>query len=90
MYKVTVRGVVRHCAVGRCLMKPSSRVSGSVGFAFGDDAAFDKKLKPEYRGHGLEFWGPLQHWHDDGGNFTDKGISQEGRGALGGLKAKFK
>lgn len=40
---------------------------------------FDALLKPEYRGHEIQFWQDLQGLHDFGQNWSASGISEIGK-----------
>ena len=53
------------CAVGRCLIDPESARQGTVG-CFPN---FESALKPEYRGHTINFWSDLQRLHDEKDNW---------------------
>lgn len=90
VYKATVKGVVKHCAVGRCLLKPSARSNGPVLLVFDGRAGLDENLKPEYQGHPLSFWADLQNWHDNERNFTKTGLSDRGKKILRELKETYR
>ena len=66
------------CAVGRCLEYPKKAADfvGGVEYSFGE--VLDKELKPEYRGHEIEFWRDLQNLHDGGYNWNNDGLSING------------
>lgn len=77
----------RKCAVGRCCREPKNYWKGVVGTIRVDLSAFGKpdavldleaELKPEYRGHELDFWRDLQRLHDSKGNWVQSGLSPEG------------
>lgn len=67
----------RMCAVGRVLSLEGLRKAHGCGDTvealanrrFNGD--LDSGLKPEYRGHSLEFWTDLQFLHDDGGRWNN-------------------
>jgi len=65
------------CAVGRCLTNPKTMQE----FPYGVDkferegVHIERRLKPEYRGHSLDFWEDLQGWHDNHRNFVGDSIS---------------
>jgi hypothetical protein len=79
------------CAVGRCMLNPKKYGGFAVSLheALKPQGGLDTLLKPEYRGHCVEFWGDLQSFHDDGENFTDGGLSVEGLGYLSELRTKW-
>lgn len=62
------------CAVGRCLINPEK--IQTLNFNIDDNLTGDIKevasmvniedeLKPEYRGHSIDFWHSLQKFHDN-------------------------
>lgn len=57
------------CAVGRCLIEPSTVDDGAVRYLM----PLDEILKPEYRGHSLDFWSGLQDFHDRSDSWHDNG-----------------
>lgn len=65
----------RMCAVGRCLIDPSKINNYPVD----DINQLEELLKPEYRGHPIDFWGNLQSFHDTPANWNDEGLSTEGK-----------
>lgn len=80
----------RMCAVGRCLTDEAAKEFGQVmedasGLAAlanpGEysESGLDPLLRPQYHGHSLEFWCELQRLHDWGRNWSDDGISPEGK-----------
>jgi hypothetical protein len=73
------------CAVGRCMIKPSVDMYGTVS---GYDE-FDLLLKPEYCNHPIRFWIDIQNWHDDDSNFTETNISISGITNLKKIRDKW-
>jgi len=61
------------CAVGRCLEQPElfKNQNGCVLFLVQFDC-LDSKLKPEYRGHNINFWKHLQCLHDTSNYWTGR------------------
>jgi hypothetical protein len=58
------------CAVGRCMLPEALEKYGRcntdvLGLARHACQTLDTLLKPEYRGHPVEFWKRLQMLHDD-------------------------
>jgi hypothetical protein len=69
------------CAVGRCLINPSKGFIGSVSsFSRADNTPVDleTELKPEYRGHGLQFWNVVQALHDNSYYWCNTGLTSAG------------
>lgn len=68
------------CAVGRCMISPSTQMAGSIRTLSRDDAPviLEEELKPEYRGHVPSFWSNLQDLHDRRFHWTDTGLSKKG------------
>lgn len=64
-------GLVKRCAVGRCMIMPKHSMEGSAEemqekmLDIGHEIGLDYLLEPRYRGLGVRFWAALQHWHDD-------------------------
>lgn len=70
----------RMCAVGRCLTNPKAMQEFEHGVEkfIGEGVYIERRLKPEYRGHSLEFWEDIQRWHDSYSNFVEDKISVKG------------
>jgi hypothetical protein len=69
------------CAVGRCLIDPSKGFLGDVPSfcrVDGMPADLETELKPEYRGHDLQFWGDLQRLHDYSFYWCETGLTELG------------
>jgi hypothetical protein len=79
------------CAVGRCMVAPTRNMIGGVatlhsGIKFTN---LEEELKPEYRGHSIEFWQSLQGLHDDSGNWGPKGLTLTGKLVADGIKIYY-
>ena len=85
------------CAVGMCMTNEALDEFGEF-----DDSAhglnehiveqgreFDLMLKPEFRGHAVDFWDLLQNFHDTNDNWCYRGLTDEGRKNLDYLIEKF-
>ena len=82
----------RMCALGRCLKDPKkfAHIHGQVetlvtkikGDFRSPAEALDSILKPQYRGHPLKLWHRLQSFHDSPSNWTNTGLSVDGRRRL--------
>ena len=72
----------KKCAVGRCLINPKKLEylgGGTINDVIRHNAiVLNLRLKPEYRGHEVQFWSSLQAWHDSDLNFAGDRISEEG------------
>lgn len=93
-YATLVNGEYAFCGVGRCLIDPiglqklignepaSAKNFDSVmeGFGFPEFGSLESQLKPEYRGHPVDFWQSLQAFHDSDGNW----ILYDGQNVLSG------
>lgn len=70
------------CAVGRCCAAPSEAWFGGCENIRGTDVSkflnLEDLLKPEYKGHNIQFWCDLQSLHDTKAYFTDTGFSAKG------------
>lgn len=93
----------RRCAVGRFMIDPPKDFHGGVirlvaaalntsvySITFGMKTIYqvlEEKLVPEVRGNPLEFWSELQQLHDNMDNWTDTGLSVEGKEAVEKLHA---
>lgn len=76
------------CAVGRCMIDPSGIDVSSNVHALG--GMLEGRLKPEYRGHDLEFWYELQLFHDSPSNWNpDNSLSESGRAARDVLRRQW-
>lgn len=70
------------CAVGRCMHEgafdhPAVRTSEYVVDFNGEIyPKLDQLLKPEYKGHSLEFWRDIQYYHDIENYFNDEYIEE--------------
>ena len=82
----------RCCAVGRCMEDPLSverkLISGEDSSATAVDELFglDSLLKPEYRGHSVEFWERLQGVHDNELFWDENGLTERGGNGVQKLK----
>ena len=81
------------CAVGRCLINPKKLqdLGGSTinSLVAENNINLNLRLKPEYRGHSLEFWGSLQIWHDNSSNFDTDNITENGELAYQKLVKRY-
>jgi hypothetical protein len=81
------------CAVGRCLINPKKLqdLSGNTigSLIAGYNINLNLRLKPEYRGHSLEFWNSLQKWHDNSSNFDTDNITENGELAYQDLVKRY-
>lgn len=67
------------CGVGRCMINPQrveERFHDAMVCAMGD--TLDDHLKPEYRGHFIEFWEAIQNFHDTAKFWNENGLTEEG------------
>ena len=85
-----------HCAVGRCMLEDTltslSKIDNEESVAYLLESLgckLDDILKPEYRGHSLEFWTALQDLHDGMQNFDDNGITPNGLSLVDRLKHRY-
>ena len=70
----------RKCAVGRCMKNPQADWSSIVTKLFSYcGVRLENELLPEYQGHSMAFWRDVQMLHDAGDNWTDSGLSDQGR-----------
>lgn len=79
----------RRCAVGRCCTDPANLSEGDVNaISVRRDGRFtiDPFLRPEYRGHSLDFWRDLQDLHDEPLYWTPTGLSEFGAKTFAELK----
>ena len=70
------------CAVGRCMRNPAAaqRKFGQEWVSFiNSTATLDTLLKKQYRGYSIKLWKFLQSLHDDMGNWTSAGLSEDGK-----------
>lgn len=77
----------RMCAVGRCLTDPA-RIEGNYIF-LQSIPNLDDELKPEYRGHPINFWQDLQRLHDYTFNWNNEGLSNDGESVRNRLLEKW-
>lgn len=83
-YRMTMKGKVRKCAVGRCLRADSVlfsarfNINTAISSLHPNGVCLEAELKPSYRGHTQAFWGALQGFHDDRENWTLTGLSEKG------------
>lgn len=68
----------RKCAVGRCQIEPNLFFTRRVDDIWPTSEKLDETLKPEYRGHDIDFWTDLQSFHDFDSNWDENGISSLG------------
>jgi len=80
----------RCCAVGRCMLDPPKPDSDAAKKYASDFDDLDSLLKPEYRGHSIQFWGQLQDWHDSSAYWNDEGLIKAGQRALEELRELWK
>lgn len=73
-----------HCGVGRCMTKEGLEHLGyrsisarSINSVYHN--GLDGFLKPEYRGHSIEFWEDIQSFHDSCQNWNENGLTEVGR-----------
>lgn len=79
----------RKCSYARCC-KPDTNLSHYTGNVSTFADKVEEYLKPEYRGHSIEFWEDIQWLHDcdsywKGCNLTPKGLK-----FVNDLKIKYK
>jgi len=55
----------------------------------GEDLNVEDELKPQYRGHDLDFWRGVQRLHDACGNWDKHGLSQHGERALSNMRELY-
>jgi len=81
----------RMCAVGRCMLKPSEDMKNAIAQLCCNGKALnaENELKPQYRGHGLDFWGYVQRLHDVCRNWGEHGLSQVGEHELSNLRRLY-
>jgi hypothetical protein len=81
----------KHCGAGRCfnpgVIEPSDegRTIEVLIIIYGDKILF----KPEYQGHRASFWMEIQKFHDDDENFTETGLSEEGKAFAKELRINY-
>lgn len=73
----------RMCAVGRCMIAPKNDMIGSIctvnaNLLRDNLGGLEAALKPEYRGHDIDFWMKLQGFHDNVAYWDENGLTQEG------------
>lgn len=57
----------KKCAVGRCMVNPSEKMTGTADRYKRDDSyapTVEDELRDEYKGHPIAFWVELQQLHD--------------------------
>ena len=87
----------RMCAFGRCEIQAlhapwsdsSNKLQESVSGRFNDENDMNQTLKEEYRGHSMEFWSDLQHFHDSPNYWTETGVSACGLNHFNKLMVEF-
>lgn len=85
------------CAVGRCMTNPTPTMFSSVKSlrdrvpGRGEAAELDLEafLKPEYRGHDLDFWMDVQNLHDHAHNWDEEGLTEFGVAKVNQLLKKY-
>lgn len=86
------------CAVGRCLedkiledlpTRQDSITASELATFYEDASSLDDLLKPQYRGHDIDFWGYLQMFHDDPSNWDGKTLTDKGKEEYAILFNKF-
>src|SRR5688572_1556530 len=75
------------CAVGRCMINPQPFYAGVTILNL--ESPLETLLKPEYRGHPIEFWAELQRLHDTRHYWYDQGLSNDGLFYLKKLKERW-
>lgn len=85
----------RHCAFSRCCTvegvemlsahanEGSGVISACMNLAHNgyikNELDVDALLQPEYRGHGIDFWGSIQGLHDNIEYWDEDGVTRAGR-----------
>lgn len=77
----------RMCAVGKCMTSPKDFEGNLMAVEGLED--LEGSLKPEYRGHSLEFWSNLQVMHDSPQHWNDTGLTEIGAKRFNELKLKY-
>lgn len=81
------------CAVGRCMIEPTTQMSGRVQILYVNHrvgfANLENYLKPEYRGHPVGFWSDLQSLHDGSDYWTTTGLTKKGKDRENKIRLKF-
>lgn len=72
---------------GGTILQDGTGVSALVKH-FGEDG-FEAMLKPEYRGHPIEFYNDIQSFHDYKHFWTDTGLSESGKREVINLKERW-
>jgi hypothetical protein len=82
----------KYCAVGRCMIDPKGEEMEGNIFDLCDHLFVDvnELLKEEYKGHDVQFWLDLQHFHDSNDNWTRGEVNEEGLLYINNLKEKYK
>lgn len=87
-----INGGGKRCAIGR-ICQDDADLAEFEGQGVDWDITVGEKLlerlKDEYRGHGLEFYGDIQRLHDCHANWTDVGLSNRGKEEVERLKSKW-
>lgn len=73
----------KRCAVGRCIKDDkvelvSERLGNHVVCSL-NFLQIKQLFKPEYKGHGFNFWADLQELHDQRTYWNKSGLSDQGR-----------
>jgi hypothetical protein len=82
----------KQCAADRCfnpdVIKLSDEGESIVNLIqeYGDETLF----KPEYQGHEESLWYRIQIFHDTDENFTETGLSEEGKIIANKLRNKYR
>jgi len=75
------------CAIGRVAKNPrefEKRFKGESVASIRE--SLDQFLKPEYRGHSINFWDELQMLHDTDENWCEEGLSDRGKEVVEEIK----
>lgn len=85
VYYTETQGIIKMCAVGRCLIDPKVFASSlsSVSHVLKDN---DQLLKEQYRGHPIKFWLDIQYLHDWNSYWDEVGLTEAGRYKVKELK----
>jgi hypothetical protein len=87
----------RMCAFGRCeiqaLHAPSfdsfNKLNERVEGRFHGENDMNETLKGEYRGHSMNFWSSIQHFHDSPRYWNETGVSVCGLNHFNKLMVEF-
>lgn len=78
------------CAVGRCLKNPKLFDGNSYGVSeFNCEFDLNAQLKPDYRGHEIEFWEEIQELHDSDCYWKNNELTTIGKKYVEDLKLRW-